>query len=146
MKALWMGWAASVIATASAGASEASGGPFTLVGSTSSGGGGRSSGGAYSLLGAVGQPEAGTLTGGPFTLLGGFYGLFSVTAGGEVALTIVLNPDGSATLSWEVDGYTLEHREALNALEWQAVTPAPSGRSHVIPASDSTSYYRIMKP
>lgn len=98
------------------------------------------------MTGTVGQPDAGTLQGGTFTLQGGFYAVIAATTG-DAVLTIALDNNGNAILAWDLDGFLLEFRDSLDAgPAWQAVSPAPAGRTYLTPANLPTRYFRLSKP
>lgn len=125
----------------------AEGGAFALVAATTAGGG-TSTGGAFALTGVAGQADAGTLQGGAFTLVGGFIGVLAApTVGGDATLVVTLNAAGEAALTWDRDGYVLEFRSGLDdAAGWQAVTPAPAGRTFSAPASLPARFFRLRRP
>lgn len=148
MKAAWLHTALLGLSTMATSAVESAGGAFVLTAPTAAGGGGTSTGGRYALTGTAGQADAGRLAGGAFTLLGGFIGVLAApTVGGDATLAVTLNAAGGAVLTWDQDGYVLEFRAALgDAAGWQAVLPAPTGRTYTTPANLPARFFRLRKP
>ena len=111
-------------------------------------GGGISTGGVHSVNGTVGQYEANPfqVTGGPFTLDGGFWTVYAVQTAGAPYLSIVPAGPGQALISWMPDapGWILQQSESLTN-SWSD-SPSMSTNPVAVPLTQSTRFYRLIKP
>lgn len=114
------------------------------------GGGGTSTNQQYTLSGTIGQPDAGlTMTNGQYSLTGGFWALpQAVQTPGAPTLTIVPAGPGQATIAWTPatgTNWVLQETLSLSPANW---VNSPSGSSNpvVVPATNSTMFYRLFKP
>jgi len=115
---------------------------------TLDGGGGTSTGGVYSVSGTIGQPDANEapISGGTFALASGFWAI-AVQTPSAPYLSIAPAGPGKATISWTPDepGWVLQETESLTAPSWTN-SPSMSTNPVVVPATLSTTFYRLNQP
>jgi hypothetical protein len=119
--------------------------PFSIDWHAVAGGGGTSSGGDYTLSGTIGQAESGsTLSGGPYTLQGGFWAGIILASSGEVPQLLIQTSGPGVAVSWlpATPGFVLEMSSELGIPEW---SPAPAGNPVVLPATETSTFYRLRR-
>ncbi len=125
--------------------------PYTFTETGLAVGNSSASGGPYSIDAALG--ETGTAApsadgAGPYDLFTGFWDPFEESVPPAAASLSITLADGQIHLAWtaQTPGWILEQADGPEAsANWTAVTPAPVGAVHVLPA-EGARFFRLRRP
>ncbi len=105
-------------------------------------------GGGYTLNASASPAAPTVVAGGAYQGMTGPVSVSPAVAVVPGAATLFIAREGaSLILTWAEDGVILESADNLNGpVNWQPVTPAPTGKSFVTPADQPARFFRLNQP